>query len=172
MRIGLNSQRTLSMKHRYGRNCFFSMDVNTPAVTLWIKNQWSPTKRGPCRNKENWIERNKMKACEDKQNTVEHLVTIWAETKVQKIICLKIEFHSRRTRLENKMAALSLTRDSNMATMTSCKRKLYEAQQRENLLTAKRMQQNRTIGNLLKTKRIGLFFFIFNITDQLCRNQT
>jgi len=156
------------------------MDVNMPAVALWIKSLWSPTKRGLWRHKENTIERNKMKACEDKQNTVEHPVTIWAETKAQKIICMKIEFNSVRIRLQNKMAILSLTRDFNM---TSCKRKLYEAQERENLLTQResnraeqnngflkaslrRMQQNGTIGKLVKTKRIGLIFLIFNITDQ------
>ena len=50
------------------------------------------------------------------------------------------------------MAILSLTRDSNMATMTSCKRKLYEAQERENLLTAKRMQQSGTKQRILESK--------------------
>ena len=50
------------------------------------------------------------------------------------------------------MTALSSTRDSNMATMTSCKRKLYEAQQRESLITAKRMQQSGTKQRILESK--------------------
>ena len=41
-------------------------DVNMTAVASCTTILWSPTKRGLGKNKENTIERNKMKACKDK----------------------------------------------------------------------------------------------------------
>ena len=64
------------------------------------------------------------------------------------------------------MAALSSTRDSNMATMTSCKRKLYEAQQRE-LDNSKENATKRDNRKACKNKenRTNFFSFLISLTN-------